>query len=125
MKKLFISVPMNGRTEEQIRESMRRMHKVAEAVWDEELEVIDNYVAEAVPSVNSEAVWFLGESIKKMADADYFIGADRYDNRYRGCNVERMAAIEYGIPCFFIKTDFVAPDIANEDICFKESRVDE
>ena len=123
MKKLFISVPMKGRTEEQIRESMRRMHKVAEAVWDEELDVIDSYVAEAVPSVNSEAVWFLGEFIKKMADADYFIGADRYDNRYRGCNVERMVAIEYGIPCFFINTDCVAPDIANEDICFKESRV--
>ena len=125
MKKLFISVPMNGRTEEQIRESMRRMHKVAEAVWDEELEVIDSYVAEAVPSVNSEAVWFLGESIKKMADADYFIGVDDYDYRCRGCNVERTVALEYHIPCFFINTDHVAPDIAKEDICFKESRVDE
>ena len=125
MKKLFISVPMKGRTKEQIRESMRKMHKVAEAVWDEELEVIDNYVAEAVPSVNSEAVWFLGESIKRMADADYFIGVDRYDKRYRGCNEERMVAIDYGIPCFLINTDSVAPDIANEDICFKESRVDE
>ena len=122
MKKLFISVPMNGRTEEQIRESMRRMHKVAEAVWDEELEVIDSYVAEAVPSVNSEAVWFLGESIKRMADADYFISVDRY---YKGCNLERTVALEYGIPCLFIKTDYVAPDIANEDICFNESGVDE
>ena len=122
MKKLFISVPMKGRTEEQIRESMRRMHKVAEAVWDEELEVIDSYVSEAVPSVNSEAVWFLGESIKKMADADYFISVDRY---YKGCNLERTVALEYGIPCLFIKTDYVAPDIANEDICFNESGVDE
>lgn len=43
MKKLFISVPMKGRTEEQIRESMRRMHKVEEAVLYEELEVIDSY----------------------------------------------------------------------------------
>lgn len=126
MKKLFISVPMKGRTEEQIRESMRRMHKVAEAVWDEELEVIDSYVAEAVPSVNSEAVWFFGESIKRMADADYFIGVDSYyDNRYRGCSLERMVALEYGIPCFLINTDIVAPDIAKEDICFKESMVDE
>lgn len=111
MKKLFISVPMNGRTEEQIRESMRRMHKVAEAVWDEELEVIDSYVAEAVPSVNSEAVWFLGESIKRMADADYFIGVDDYDYRCRGCNVERTVANLYGMERYYMPIDVIAPDM--------------
>lgn len=125
MKKLFISVPMKGRTDDNIRKSIHKMHRIAEAVWDENLTVIDSYNPEAAPLAVNKPVWYLGESIKKMADADYFIGADSYDNRYRGCNVERMVAIEYGIPCFFINTDRVAPDIANEDICFKESRVDE
>ena len=125
MKKLFISVPMKGRTEEQIRESMRRMHKVAEAVWDEELEVIDSYVAEAVPSVNSEAVWFLGESIKKMADADYFIGVDDYDYRCHGCNVERTVANLYGMDRYYMPIDVIAPDMGKGECGFKESRVDE
>lgn len=30
MKKLFISVPMKGRTEENIRKSIEKMHKIAE-----------------------------------------------------------------------------------------------
>lgn len=125
MKKLFISVPMKGRTEEQIRNSMRRMHKVAEAVWDENLTVIDSYNPEAAQLAANKPLWYLGESIKKMADADYFIGPDIYDNRYRGCYIERTVALEYNIPCFFINTDSFAPDIAKEDICVKESRVDE
>ena len=116
---------MKGRTEEQIRESMRRMHKVAEAVWDENLTVIDSYNPEAAQLAANKPLWYLGESIKKMADADYFIGPDIYGNRYRGCDIERTVALEYNIPCFFINKDFVAPDIANEEICFKESRVDE
>ena len=40
MKKLFISVPMRNRTEYDIKASMEQMHKIAEAVFGEELEVI-------------------------------------------------------------------------------------
>ena len=41
MKKLFVSVPMVGRSDEAIRESISRMKKIAEAYWNEELELID------------------------------------------------------------------------------------
>ena len=44
MKKLFISVPMKGRTEAQIRATMEQMHHIAEAVFGEELEVIQTYI---------------------------------------------------------------------------------
>lgn len=37
MEKLFISCPMRGRTEEQIRKSMEQMHKIAEAIFDEKI----------------------------------------------------------------------------------------
>lgn len=43
MKKLFISVPMRNRTEYAIKASMEQMHKIAEAVFGEELEVIPNH----------------------------------------------------------------------------------
>lgn len=38
MKKLFVSCPMRDRTEENIRKSIEKMHRIAEAVFDEELE---------------------------------------------------------------------------------------
>ena len=46
MKKLFISAPMKGRTEAQIRATMEQMHHIAEAVFGEELEVIQTYISD-------------------------------------------------------------------------------
>lgn len=39
MEKLFISCPMRARTAEQIHATMDQMHKIAEAIFGEELEV--------------------------------------------------------------------------------------
>lgn len=44
MKKLFISCPMKGRTEENISKSMDQMHKIAEIIFDQELEAIPTYI---------------------------------------------------------------------------------
>lgn len=43
MEKLFISCPMRARTAEQIHATMDQMHKIAEAIFGEELEVIPTY----------------------------------------------------------------------------------
>ena len=63
MKKLFVSVPMKGRKEEEIRKSIAKMHKIAEAIVGEELELIDSYIVDNPPKDSKEAVWFLGKSI--------------------------------------------------------------
>ena len=44
MKKLFVSVPMKGRTEKEIKESIQKMKKIAEIYEGEELELIDSYI---------------------------------------------------------------------------------
>ena len=49
MEKLFISGPMRARTAEQIHATMDQMHKITEAIFDEELEVIPTYF-EGTPS---------------------------------------------------------------------------
>ena len=110
MKKLFISCPMRGRTEEQIRESMDKMHKIAEAYAGEELERIDSYIEHDPPKTAKVAIWYLGESIKKLSGADLFITIDE-TYRYPGCSTELDVAAKYGIP--YIKADsrYVAPDI--------------
>lgn len=109
MKKLFISCPMKGRTEENIRSSMDRLHKIAEAFFDQELEVIPSYIEHKPPVDNNQSVWYLGESIKKMAEADYFIGVDRTYGAFNGCNNEYHVAQDYGIPNTLIDIEMM-PD---------------
>lgn len=108
MKKLFISCPMKGRTEENIRNSMERMHKIAEAFFDQELEVIPTYIEDNPPQDSKRAVWYLGESIKKLAEADYFIGIG-YTEHFSGCRVEFEVARSYNIPHFMVDVQMM-PD---------------
>lgn len=109
MKKLFISCPMKGRTEGDIRNSMERMHKIAEATFGEELEVIPSHIEHTPPENAKQAVWYLGESIKKMAEADYFIGV-HYLGAFSGCNIERDVAASYNIPSAYVDASIVMPD---------------
>jgi len=109
MKKLFISCPMKGRKEEDIKKSFERMHEIAEAIFDEKLEVIDSFVEEDPPASKSVAVWYLGKSIEKMANADYFIGIKNCWS-YHGCSVERAVADYYDIPQFLVDLKYAAPD---------------
>lgn len=99
MKKLFVSVPMKGRTEEEIKTSIQKMKKIAEIYEGEELELIDSYIEDNPPKDSKEAVWYLGESLKKLAQADVFIGIDEaYD--WNGCYIERDTAQRYGIKTY-------------------------
>lgn len=112
-KKLYISCPMKGRTEEAIRHDMDRMHKLAEIVFDQELEVIPTYVKHDPPETGNKAIWYLGESIKNMAEADYFIGViDVYGAR--GCRVEAETAGAYEIPTYFVSAYPFMPEVNEE-----------
>lgn len=85
MKKLFISCPMRKRSEEDIRKTFDKLHRIAEAVFDKELEVIPTYFEGNPPANVNEALWYLGESIKKLSEADYFIGIFDEAREFRGC----------------------------------------
>ena len=106
MKKLFVSVPMKGRTEEEIRASIAKMKAVAEAYEGEELELIDSYVEDNPPQDNNQAIWYLGESLKKLATADVFITIDDTWN-WNGCFVEEEVASRYGIKTYRVASAIV------------------
>lgn len=110
MKKLFISCPMRNRTEENIKLSMQRMHKIAEIVFDQELEVISSYVEECPPENVNPGVWYLGKSIQKLAEADFFIGVDYYSDFFKGCCFERDIARQYGICSTLVDMRGLMPD---------------
>lgn len=108
MKKLFVSVPMKGRTEEEIRESIDKMKKIAEIYEGEQLELIDTYINEVPQNVN-QSIWCLGESIKMLSEADVFIGIDDcYE--WNGCEVEYRVATSYGIRCHCVMATSVIPN---------------
>ena len=109
MKKLFASVPMKGRTEEEIKASIQKMKKIAEIYEGEELELIDSYIEDNPPKDSKEAVWYLGESLKKLAQADVFIGInDAWD--WNGCYIENDVASRYGIKNYHIPAQYVIDD---------------
>ena len=109
MKKLFVSVPMKGRTEEEIKASIQKMKKIAEIYEGEELELIDSYIEDNPPKDSKEAVWYLGESLKKLAQADVFIGInDAWD--WNECYIENDVASRYGIKNYHIPAQYVIDD---------------
>jgi hypothetical protein len=122
MKKLFISVPMRNRTEYAIKASMEQMHKIAEAVFGEELEVIPTYFEGDPPENVNMALWYLGESIKKLSEADRFIGIFDDQKDYDGCIIENHVAKLYGVPQYLVNLSYVAPDVIERRLI--DQRVD-
>ena len=119
-KKLFTSCPMKGRTEEAIQHDMDRMHKMAEIVFDQELEVIHTVIENDPPKGVNWSIWYLGESIKKMAEADYFIGV--CVDGFHGCEVEGHVARAYDIPSTYLPREALMSDVielerANANCC--------
>ena len=114
MKKLFVSVPMRGRTAEAIKHSMAKMHKIAEAYEGRELELIDTYFTDELPNNINNSIWYLGKSLEKLAEADLFIGIEEAEH-WHGCYVEKVVAERYGIESYIVPVSFV---INKEEDCF-------
>ena len=114
MKKLFVSCPMRGRTEEAIKDTMERMHKIAEAVFGEELEVLPTYFENDPPECVNQRLWYLGESIKKMSEADYFIGIYDTEKEYDGCLIENYTAKLYNLRRYSVSIEYIAPDVMEQ-----------
>lgn len=114
MKKLFVSIPMRDRDTENIARSFIKLHKIAESIVGEELELIQNFILAKAPAGVNESIWYLGESIKMMSEADYF-ACVRPHYEYNGCAVESAVAYRYGIPKIIIDRKWVCPDIEDNE----------
>lgn len=94
MKKLFISQPMKGKTDEEILKEREIAIKEAEAVLKEPVEVIDSFFQSA--PANAKPLWFLGKSLKLLSNADIAYFASGWQEA-RGCKIEHDACVSYGI----------------------------
>ena len=91
MKKIMISQPMKGKTNEEIRKEREHLVKEIESNGDI---VLDTIFDEAPKNVD-EAIWLLSKSIEYLAQADvvFFMKGWQYA---RGCKIEHEVAVEYG-----------------------------
>lgn len=110
--KLFISCPMRGRSENDIRKSFEKMQKVAEAYTGELLEVVNPYEPKTCSS-DAEAISCLADGIKLMANADYFITVENFW-QHRGCCIEHHVAALYGLKPMLAHPQYVAPDVVDD-----------
>ena len=94
MKKLFISQPMRGKTDDEILAVREKAIKSAEKKIGEHVEVIDSFFQSA--PVNANPLWYLSESLKLLSKADVAFFAKGWIEA-RGCKIENTCAIEYGI----------------------------
>lgn len=100
---------MKGRVDEEIRKTIDKMKKIAEIYEGEEMELIDSYIEDNPPKDSKEAVWYLGESLKKLAQADVFVGINDVWN-WDGCQIESDVASRYGIKKYKIPPQYVIDD---------------
>ncbi len=94
MKKLFISQPMNGKTNDEILAVRNKAIESAERELGEKVEVIDSFFKDAPHE--AKPLWFLGESLKLLSEADVVFFAKGWE-KARGCKIENQCAIDYGI----------------------------
>ena len=95
MKKLFISQPMKGKSDEDILAERQKAIKSAEAKIGEAVEVIDSFFQSA--PADAKPLWYIGKSLELLASADIAYFAKGWQDA-RGCKIENTCAIEYGIP---------------------------
>lgn len=92
--KLFISQPMNGKSDVEIRHEREKAAENTKELLRCEVEVIDSFFENA--PAEAKPMWYLGESIKLLSTADvaYFV---KGWEAARGCRIENTCALEYGL----------------------------
>lgn len=94
MKKLFISQPMRGKSDEDILKEREQAIAKAQETVGEPVEVIDSFFQSA--PADARPLWFLGKSLELLSTADIAYFADGWQDA-RGCRIEHECAVEYGI----------------------------
>ena len=97
MKKLFISQPMRGLTDEEILKTREEIRARAEHAIGEPVELIDYFIKDYPGEDNTSIpVWYWGKAIQLLSQADIAYFGGNWRNA-RGCRIEHEVARTYGI----------------------------
>ena len=92
--RIFISQPMRDKTDEEIKAERNHIIDNIKSKYGKDVEIIDTFL-EGVPH-EAKPLYYLGESFKLLSTADLAVFAYGWQ-KARGCRMERLACIEYGI----------------------------
>lgn len=93
--KVFISQPMNGKTNEQIEKERAHLIDVVRGIYKgEQIEVIESFFKDAPHE--AKPLWFLGKALELLSTADVAVFAKDWQDA-RGCRIENACCEEYGI----------------------------
>lgn len=95
--KVMISQPMNGKTNEQIKEERKDI--IFNLVMNG-YTVIDTIIKEDAPKYCDNAIHYLSKSIEFIGEVDcvYFM---KGWEKARGCRIEHEVAVAYGKKCLY------------------------
>lgn len=99
MTKIFISQPMQNKTNQEIEQERKEIIEKAENYFGE-IEVIDSFFKDAPH--DAKPLWFLGKSLELLSNADVIVLGKYWENA-RGCRIEHECAIQYGIKIAYIE----------------------
>lgn len=85
--KVFVSLPMNGRAEDEIKQSFETIKNTFPSDW----ELLDTLFDFG----DKSPIYYLGKSIELMSEANIVIFAEDWENA-RGCRIEYEVAKQYG-----------------------------
>lgn len=94
--KLFISQPMRDKTDEEILAEREKAIKTVSTIFGYDDVKVINPFFQGVPH-DAKPLWYLGESIKMLGDADVVAYLCEGWDDYRGCQIEHKASEDYGI----------------------------
>lgn len=94
MKKLYISQPMKGLTDEEILDVRTKAACAVAKHFGEPVLLLDSFFRDAPK--NAAPLWYLGKGLQVLAEADvaYFV---KGWEKARGCKIEHLCADEYGV----------------------------
>lgn len=104
--KIFISQPMKGYSNFEIEIIRGKIREALKEKYGNDIEIIDSFIKGA--PANAKPLWYLGESIKKLSEADIAVFA--YNTLViggkfalvRGCGIEEKCAREYNTLCLYV-----------------------
>lgn len=96
MKKIFISQPMRGKTDDEILAERENVIAAVKSTIPDEVEILDTFFTEKMTPLE-----YLAKSLEMLSGADIavFVGGWEYA---RGCKIEHMCCVEYGIGIIYM-----------------------
>ena len=91
---IFISQPMNGRTDEEILNEREAIVDELTKQYGDDISIINSFIGSAPE--DAAPLWYLGKSLELLSTADVAVFAKGWKNA-RGCRIEHEACEEYGI----------------------------